>query len=135
MGTTSITGVGNCYPFHDRYRIEADSTAATQIALYPAKTIITGVLALVNSSGAGAANMSIGDSTDASGYIVACDHTSAAGTIFGDAPSERGAYLYDSTVKGGYWKVLASAAAMKMILTADPSIASTWDIFVTGFTY
>jgi hypothetical protein len=87
---------------------QGGASAVTLFSI-PQNATIQDIKVVVDTAGVGAANFSIGDDDDDDGFIAAKDATSAANTVVGDDPTERGAYLYDSTKKGSFTKTYTAA--------------------------
>ena len=78
----------------------------------------------------------LGDDDDDNGYIVAKDATSAAGTVVGDDPTERGAYLYDATKKGSFSKTYTAAGKfLKLAMSTTQTTYIKLKVIITGFRY
>ena len=131
---------GPLYPFAERIRATTDGTDAVDVWNIPEKTIITMVMVRVVTAGTGSAsNFICGDDDDDDGFIVATAIGGAtAGSIWGDLPTERGAYLLGATTGHSpmIWKVYEDAGKEIKI---DASVALTGeltvDIFVFGYRY
>jgi len=142
---SELNPVGAIYPFAERFRVATASTTSTDFWNIPAKTIITMVLVRVVTApvDAGGSNIIVGDDDDDNGYILAasicCGVT--AGTIYGDAIEERGAYLNDVggtaiATHAGKWKTYESAGTeMSIALSAAVDTEGVVDVFVFGYRY
>lgn len=129
---------GTLYPFSEIIRATTADTTNTTIWTIPAKTIITMVLAKVVVAGSGSTTnyATVGDEDDEDGFLAGFDPNSAADTIIGEVPTTRGAYLYDGTVKAGYWKLYP--AAKSMIVDCEVTTLTTqitFDVMVFGYRY
>ncbi len=127
------------YPFAEVYTVATSGTAAVDVWDIPAGTIITSVLAKIKTAGSassGTSSITVGDDDTASGFITAADGTASADTVYGDAPSERGVYLYDGTIRGGYVKFYTAAGTeLKLTNSVVAAAETTVDIFVMGYRY
>ena len=131
----AVTDRKTAYPFAEVFEVTSNGTTAVEICTLPANTIVTGVIVLIKTAATVTGNLIIGDASDDDGYISAQDGTAAAGTIYGDTPSERGAYLYDSTVKGGYWKLLVTATAVNLDMSDAPTVEGVYEVTIFGYSY
>ena len=109
------------YPVAEMVDIESEGTTAVAVYSIPDGTIIDKVLAIVKTPNedADATNLIVGDDDDDNGYITAADAKAAAGTVYGDDPTERGAYLYDATKKGSFVKAYAGPKTLYFALSTD----------------
>ncbi len=115
MGGLNVREV---YPGSILVEVECNGTTAIAVWAIPAGTLIEQVLARIKVAGVGAANLTVGDDDAATGFLVAADTVVAVGTVYGEVPTTRGAYLYDATVKAGYIKLYASAGkSVKIVLS------------------
>ena len=129
------------YPFAEVFEVATTGTTAVDVWDIPAGTLITMVLAEVETAPTGDANnVTVGDDDDADGYILAgaaCGAT--AGTIYGDSVQERGVYLVADGVigiHGGYWKSYTSAGKeVKVVLSAAATTEATMRIYIFGYRY
>ncbi len=81
------------YPFAEMLEVSDNATASMHIWEIPKNTLVERVVTRIKTAGGTAAsNLTIGDATDADGWIVATSAKGTAGTIVGDAYSEVGAY-------------------------------------------
>jgi hypothetical protein len=80
----------------------------------------------------GATTFSVGDDDAATGFLLAADVKAAAGTLYGTVPTERGAYLYDDTVKAGYLKSYTAMKDLKIVLSAAPDTEAVVQVTVIG---
>ena len=122
------------YPFAEMIEVETNGTTAVDVLSIPKYTIIEGVLVRIKTAATGDANnLIIGDDDDDNGYIVAADAKGTAGTVYGDDPTERGAYLYDATKKGGFVKLYAAAGKeIKVVLSTAATTEAVLQVFVFG---
>ena len=113
--------------------VESNGTPAVDVVSIPIDHEVSEVWARVAVAGTGSANMTLGDDDDPNGFIEAADHTSAAGTIFGDAITERGAYQAvnpgtdDSALPPK--KYVATGKEIKLVLSGAGTIQSFWDVY------
>ena len=134
-GCVAVLAQKSGYWFAEMFRVQTEGvTAVPFMSLLPG-TVVKLILARCETPGTGAANLTVGDDDDADGYLIAADHTAAAGTIYGDAPTERGAYLYDATAKGGFVKLYNAAKTLKAVLSAAGTTQGTWQLLVLGHRY
>jgi len=114
--------------------IPAASTTAISLMSIPKGTYITDVLVKIVSAGVGTGDIDIGDDDDPAGYLDGCDATGAANTIYGDDPTERGAYLYDGTKKSLPGKFYTGDKTLKAVASASTlTTGVTADVYVMGF--
>jgi len=135
MGVTNRKSV---YPFAECVEVQMEGTTSIDVMTIPKGTIIEKVIARVTIQGTGTpGNLIVGDDDDDNGFITAVAATGAVGTVIGDVPTEHGDYLYDSTVKGGYIKLYASAGKeVKAVLSADTAtVEPAFQIIVYGKRY
>jgi len=123
------------YAISEQFRVQSNGTTPVAFMTVFAGTVIEKIIVRVETPGTGAANLTVGDLGDADGYITASDHTSSAGSIFGDTPSERGAYMYDSTIKGSFSKLYNAGDTLSLVLSAAGTIQGVFQIHVTGHKY
>jgi len=126
------------YPFAEVFEVDTNGTTAVDVWDIPAGTIIAMVLAeiQVSSTGTGA-NIIVGDDDDDDGFILAASCCTTAGTIYGDAPEERGAYLYTGvSYHSGKWKYYdAAGKELKIDSSAANTTEATLRIYVFGYRY
>ncbi len=121
------------YPFAELVEVLSEGTTVINLMQIPIGTVIENVLVCIKTAATGTANLIVGDDDDDDGYIAAADATAAAGTIYGDGVTERGAYLYDATSKAGHVKVyLASGKEVKFKLSATPTTEGVYQVFILG---
>ncbi len=123
------------YPFFRCVRTTSNGTTAVNVMTIPAGIVVTNALAIVVTVAADthASNITVGDDDTADGFISAADGKATAGTVYGDAPTERGSYLYDSTVKGGYTKYYATAKTVKLVQSHAVTTDGVYDVVITGY--
>jgi len=112
------------YPMNEAVLIKSEGTTPVDVLSIPDGTIIDCVLCVIKTPAvvdAGACNLTIGDTDQADDFIPASDAEAAAGTVYGDDPTERGAYLYDATKKGDFRKVYQADKTVKFALSATPN--------------
>lgn len=109
------------YPVSEMVHIQSEGTTPVPVYSIPDGTIIDLVLAVVKTPNqdADASNLTVGDEDSADGYIVAADAKAAKGTVYGGDPTERGAYLYDATKKGGFVKAYSAPKTILFALSTD----------------
>ena len=101
----TIKNTNSGYHFAEEIEVQTEGTTAVVCRTLSPGEIVHQVIARLKTAAvrsAGAATLSVGDDDAATGFLVAADAKAAAGTIYGAVPTERGAYLYDGTVKAGY---------------------------------
>ncbi len=115
--------------------VQSEASAVNVFSI-PQNCVIQDVKAISEVAGVGAANFILGDDDDDNGYIVAKDATSAAGTVVGDDPTERGAYLYDATKKGSFSKTYTAAGKfLKLAMSTTQTTYIKLKVIITGFRY
>jgi hypothetical protein len=76
----------------------------------------------------------VGDDDNDDGFLAAADAKGSAGTVYGEDPTARGAYLYDATKKGGFTKVYtAEGKTLKAVLDAAVDTEGVVQIMVWGY--
>lgn len=132
---TLMTG----YDIAEEIEVETEGVTAVVCRSLSPGEVIDGVLARIKTAGvraAGAVNLTVGDDDDADGYLVAADAKAAAGTYYGAVPTQRGAYLYDATVKAGYQKVYSAVKNLKIVLDAvigaSPDVQPVVQVLIFG---
>ena len=120
------------YWFAEQFRVTTEGTTPVKLMDITPGTVIERVIVRCETPGTGAANLTVGDEDDADGLILAGDHTAAAGTVYGDAPTELGVYLRDATEKAGYRKNYAAVKALRAVLSAAGTTQGTWQVMVFG---
>lgn len=93
-----VNSYGKCVlDFWDFVDVEVTATGTVTITV-KAGDIVEQVIAKVLTAydSATSASLIVGDGTDPDGLLVAADAKAAAGTVYGDAVAEVGAYLKDS---------------------------------------
>ena len=131
------------YPFAEMFEVDTNGTTSVNIWSIPIDTIITMVLCRVKVAAidAGGANIIVGDTDDDNGYILAADICgTTVGTIYGDAITERGAYLNlgesATAPHAGPWKVYTAAGkTLTTVCSAALDTDGTVEIFVFGYRY
>lgn len=129
-----IKNTNKVYDLAEEIEVETEGTTAVVCRSLSSGEVIDGVLARVKTpaTDTGAVTLAVGDDDDADGFLVAADAKAAAGTIYGGVPTERGAYLYDSTVKAGYRKAYSAAKSLKIALSAVPDTEAVVQVFING---
>jgi hypothetical protein len=112
------------YPFAEMFEVTTTGVTAIDLMNIPAGTIIENVMVRIKTAGVGTGNVIVGDDDNDDGFIEGGDATASAGTVYGDDPTERGAYLYDATKKGGFTKLYA-AAGKKLKVAVDAATLTT----------
>jgi len=123
------------YPICEQFRVQSNGATPVPITTILPGTVIEKIIARVETPGTGAANLTVGHDDDPDGFVLAGDHTAAAGTVYADTPTERGVYLYDATVKGGYSKVYAALKTLSLVLSAAGTTQGIHQVMVTGHRY
>lgn len=117
--------------------VEVDGTTEVNAINIPAGSEVSDVWAVSALTGTGAANITIGDEDDPNGWVLAADHTQAAGTTIGKATSELGVYAMtqiattpavDEPVPSKYY---AAENNIIVVLSASGTIQSKWDVYAT----
>lgn len=122
----------SAYAIAEMFRVQSNGVTAVDVVLLLPGMVVELVVARIETPGTGAANLIIGDDDDADGFLAAADHTAAAGTIYGDGVTERGAYLYDATSKGGHVKLYNAAKTIKLSLSAAGTTQGIYQVLVLG---
>uniref|UniRef100_A0A6M3K884 Uncharacterized protein n=1 Tax=viral metagenome TaxID=1070528 RepID=A0A6M3K884_9ZZZZ len=135
----ATTPKGAMYPFSEVFKAVTVGTTNTDIWQIPPYTIIENVWVYCVTAGVGSTTnyVTVGDDSDADGFIAGFNPASTAGTIIGDDPTERGDYLYDSTKKSLCGKVYG-ATGSSLIVDCEVTTNSTepiFDVLVTGYRY
>ena len=125
------------YPLAELVHIQSEGTTPVPVLSIPDGTIIDKVLVVVKTPNedADANNLIVGDDDDDNGYIVAADSKPAAGTVYGEDPTARGAYLYDSTKKGDFRKVYQAHKTLYFALSttmAEGEAEGEYLIYIFG---
>ena len=124
------------YPFAEVFLAQTAGLTNTTIWTIPPGTLIQDVWVKVVTAGDGNTTdyICVGDEDDEDGFIAGFDPNSAAGTIIGDAPDERGAYLYDSTKKTLCGKYYSSSKSMIVDCEVVTSLATNpiFEVIVSG---
>lgn len=133
----SVNSIRPMYPFAECIEVTTSGTTAVDVRKFAAGEIVVNVMARIKTAGvraAGAANITIGDDDDADGYLAAADAKATAGTVYGDDPTERGAYMYDATKKGSFRKLYAAEGkTLKAVLDAAVDTEAVIQVTVWGF--
>jgi len=123
------------YNIAECFRVQSEGvTPVTFMRVLPG-TVIERVTVRIETPGTGVANLTVGDEDDADAFILAADHTAAAGSIYGDATTERGVYLYDATSKGGHAKLYNAEKDLRLVLSAAGTVQGIHQVFITGYRY
>src|SRR3972149_9501014 len=120
------------YRICEQFRVQTNGTTPVDILQVLPGTVIDHVVARCETPGTGAANLTIGDDDDADGFVLAGDHTAAAGTLYGDITTERGAYLFDVTNKGGHHKAYNLNKTLRLLLSAAGATQGTLQDITPG---
>ncbi len=132
------------YDFAEMVEVETSGTTAVDVLSIPQYTLIEKVLVRIKTAATSgsAVNLTVGDDDDADGFIVASDAKANAGTVYGDAVAELGAYLkesvsddgnnsHDQPIPGG--KLYAAAGKeVKVVLSAAPTTEAVLQVFIFG---
>jgi hypothetical protein len=128
----------NCYsvyPFAEMVQVKSEGVTPVSVMTLPKGTVVEKVLtkvAVAAVRAAGAATLMVGDNDTANGFITASDAKAAVGTVYGEVPTVRGSYLYDSTVKGSYIKHYASDKIVKFALNVAVDTEGEYQVTVIG---
>jgi hypothetical protein len=132
-----INKIRSMYPFQELIEITTSGGTAVSVRRIAAGEIITNVLARIVTPvtrAAGASNLIVGDDDNDDGFLAAADAKGAAGTVYGEDPTARGAYLYDGTKKGSFTKVYAAEGkTLKAVLDAAVDTEAVVQIMVWGY--
>lgn len=126
------------YPFAEAVLATSESVEGSPVAVdifsIQDGMVVELVLAYIKSHcvDAEANNLIVGDDDDDDGYIVAASAKAADATIYGQAPVERGAYLYDATEKGSFVKVYTAPKTLKLKLSAAPDAEGEYLVYIFG---
>ncbi len=126
------------YPMAEMAHVKTESLAGSPVAVdvlsIPEGMIIEQVLVRVKTPAVDvdANNLIVGDEDDDNGFIVAADAKGAAGTVYGEDPTLRGAYLYDATKKGSFLKLYQEVKTLKLVLSAAPDTEGEYEVTVLG---
>ena len=122
------------YHFAEAVRIASEGTTPVNVFSIQDGMIVDLVLAVVKTPcvDADANNLIVGDDDDDNGYITAASAKAAAGTIYGEDPTARGAYLYDATKKGSFRKAYAAGKTLKFALSVAPDTEGEYLIYIFG---
>ena len=129
------------YPFSEVFRATTSAQTAADVWKIPKGTIITRVLVQIVTAATGSANnIIVGDDDDDNGFILAASICGATvGTVYGDSPTELGAYLAGGDASGthaGKWKEYhAAGKEIKIDQSASATTEAVVDIFVFGYRY
>lgn len=130
-----ITNQRTVYPFAEMVEVTSESTTAVDVLTIPAGAIIENVLVRVTkvAVAGGAINLTVGDDDDGAGFILAADAKAAIGTVYGEATTARGLYLYDATAKGGHVKLYAAAGKeVKLVLSGAVTTQGAYQVIILG---
>jgi hypothetical protein len=124
-------------PFAEIFRVDTSSTDNVYVWDIPKGTIIELVMAKIYVAGTGSGNIIVGDASDADGYILAHDATSATDHIAGETPEERGAYLYMGVSYHSEKVKFYASSGSQLIMDCSGTLTTeaTVDIFVFGKRY
>lgn len=141
---STLNPAGILYPFAEVFEVETNGDTAVDVWKIPKGTIITMLLAKIKVLGTASSgrNLFVGDVADPNGYLLnAALCGTAVDVIYGDAVSERGAYLKNTEetsimTHAGSWKVYKTGDK-KVILDVDGAmiIEATLEIFIFGYRY
>lgn len=122
------------YPFAEAVLITSEGTTPVDVFSITDGMIVDLVLVYIKAhcTDADANNLIVGDDDDDNGYILAAGAKEADATIYGDDPTERGAYLYDATEKGSYVKAYTAPKTLKFKLSAAPDAEGEYLIYIFG---
>lgn len=122
------------YPWAEMFETRSEGTTPVLLATMTPGMMITGALVRVKTPAVlvAAVTVAIGDTDDADGYVLDADAKAAAGTIYGDAVTERGAYLYDATSKAGHIKFYAANKELRLVLSTAPTTEGVYQVTMWG---
>lgn len=111
------------YPVAEMVHISSEGTTPVPVFSIPDGMVINQVLVVVKTPNedADANNLIVGDNDDDNGFIVAADSKAAAGTIYGDDPAERGAYLKDD-ISHAACPATSAVYGSETVLSAKPKV-------------
>lgn len=133
-----VKQVKRMYPMAECFEVESEGTTVIDLVTIPAGTLVEKVLVRIETAATGTANLLVGDDDDADGFVVASDATANAGTVYGDAVAEIGAYLKGATgATDGYCPLpgkfyAAEGKAIKFKLSAAPTTEGVFQVMVVG---
>lgn len=130
-----IKNTNSVYPLSEEIEVETEGTTPVVCrSLSPGETIdqIWARIKTAAVRSAGACALTVGDDDDADGFLVSADAKAAAGTAYGNVPTERGVYLYDSTVKAGYQKAYSAVKSLKIVLSTVPDTQALIQVVIVG---
>jgi hypothetical protein len=131
-GTPYKTG----YQFCEVLKAQTAGLTNTTIWVIPPGTLVKDVWVRVLTAGNGNTTdyITVGDEDDEDGFIAGFDPNSAAGTIIGDDPTERGAYLYDGTKKALCGKYYSASKNMIVDCEVVTSLTTNpiFEVIVSG---
>jgi hypothetical protein len=123
------------YQFAEQIQVESQGITPVAVMTLPVGTIVESLLARVLTAAVragGSVTLTVGDNDTANGYLVAADAKAAAGTVYGEDPTARGAYLYDATKKGSFVKVYILYKTLYLALSIAPDTEGIYDVIITG---
>lgn len=111
------------YPVAELVHIESEGTTPVPVFSIPDGMVVNQVLVVVKTPNedADANNLIIGDDDDDNGFIVAADSKATAGTIYGDDPAERGAYLKDD-ISHAACPATSAVYGSETVISAKPKV-------------
>jgi len=125
------------YNWIESAEVITNGTTSVTAFKIPKGTVVEHALLISKVAGTGAANITVGDAADPDGFIEAADHTSAAGTVFGDAIAELGVYLKKATGATSGFAIAptyyAADASCLVALSAAGTTQGTWIIVLKGY--
>jgi hypothetical protein len=133
----AVTAQRTVYDFAEALDVQSEGTTVVNVWAIPAGTLIERVIAVVKTVGTGTANVTVGDDDDADGFIIAYDHTSAVGTVFGDVMAEVGAYLKMACgATNGYSLCnklyVAAGKTVRLVLSGAGTIQGIHTLYIIG---
>lgn len=122
------------YDICEEIEVETEGVTAVVCRTLSPGEVIDQVLARIKTPATygSAVTLSVGDDDAATGFLLAADAKAAAGTVYGEDPTVRGAYLYDSTKKGSFLKAYAAVKSLKIVLSAAPTTQATVQVVIFG---
>jgi hypothetical protein len=122
------------YDFAELYEVESEGVSPVNVMGIQVGDILESVLVRIKTPAVltEAVTVSIGDNDAAAGFVAAASAKAVAGTVYGQDPTERGAYLYDATKKGGFVKLYDTEKTLKLVLSAAPDTEGIYQVIVKG---
>lgn len=128
----AVLNVNEAYPFAYTFEVQTNGATSVNVWLIPTGTIVDNVIATIKTA-ATTGSVTVGDTDSANGFIAAADPTASAGTVYGDDVTEKGAYLYDGTKKGGLRKVYTTTTKyLTLVNDRATTVEGVWLVTIQG---